>query len=285
MPELPEVQALTESLDVSLRGDVVEGALLRSVAALKTYDPPLLALQGGQIAGCARLGKFIDLRVGPLHLVVHLARAGWIRLRQRATDARPSLRGPLLMVLRLHQGRALEVTEQGTERHLALYVVRSPRDVPGVARLGVDALDSSLAADALGALLRGDARPLKTVLADQTVIAGIGNAYSDEILHAARLSPFRKASSVVEDDAARLHTALHDVLEGALARAREADPDTLRGEKKLRMQVHGRAGQRCPVCGDTVREVSYTSRSFQYCPTCQTEGRVYADRRLSRLLR
>jgi formamidopyrimidine-DNA glycosylase len=285
MPELPEVQALAESLNESLRGAVVQDVVIRSVAALKTYDPPVDALRGLSITGVHRVGKFIDFEAGPLHLVVHLARAGWLRLRAQPTNARPSLRGPLIMVLTLGDHRALEATEQGTEKRLAIYLVRDLQQVAGIARLGVDALAEDLTVTGLGDLLRRQAGTLKNVLADQAVIAGIGNAYSDEILHAARLSPFRKASGLDPDEVARLHVEMRAVLTDAVTRARTANPAELRGDKKVRMRVHGRTGERCPECGDVIREVSYTSRSFQYCATCQTRGKVHADRRLSRLLR
>ena len=285
MPELPEVQALAESLDESLRGAAIQDVVIRSVAALKTYAPPVDALRGLGITGVHRVGKFIDIEAAPLHLVVHLARAGWLRLRAQPTNARPSLRGPLIMVLTLGDHRALEATEQGTEKRLAIYLVRDLQRVAGIARLGADALADDLTVPGLGELLRTQTGTLKNVLADQAVIAGIGNAYSDEILHAARLSPFRKASGLDPDEVARLHSEMRAVLTDAVTRARTANPAELRGDKKVRMRVHGRTGERCPVCGDVIREVSYTSRSFQYCATCQTGGKVHADRRLSRLLR
>jgi len=285
MPELPEVQALAESLDESLRGATVQNVVIRSVAALKTYDPPVEALRGLTITGVHRVGKFIDIEAAPLHLVVHLARAGWLRLRAQPTNARPALRGPLVMVVRLGGLGALEATEQGTEKRLAIYLVRDLAEVAGIARLGVDALAEDLTAARLGELLRAQTATLKNVLADQAVIAGIGNAYADEILHAARLSPFRKAAGLDPEEVARLHHEMRAVLSDAVARARTTDPAELRGDKKLRMRVHGRTGEPCPVCGDVIREVSYTSRSFQYCATCQTGGKVHADRRLSRLLR
>jgi formamidopyrimidine-DNA glycosylase len=285
MPELPEVAALTSALDERLGGARVAQAALRSVAALKTYDPPLDALCGLEVMGAVRHGKFIDLELPPLHLVVHLARAGWIRLRASAGSARPSMRGPLVLSIGFEDGRLLDVTEQGTEKRLALYVVRRVDDVPGIARLGPDALSGALDPDALQAVLRAQHGTLKSALADQAAIAGIGNAYSDEILHAARLSPFRRADSLDGAELNTLHQAIRDVLHGALESAQRAEPSELKAAKRVGMRVHGRTGELCPVCGDVIREVSYSSRSFQYCPGCQTGGRVYADRRLSRLLR
>lgn len=286
MPELPEVTSLSGALGERLRGARTAGVSLRSVAALKTYDPPIDSLVGLEVTGAARHGKFIDLLLPPLHLIVHLSRAGWIRLRDAAPSREPtSLRGPLVASVRFDDGRSIDITEQGTEKRLAIYVVRDPRDVPGIARLGPDALDASFDSEALQALLQTQRGTLKSVLADQSLIAGIGNAYSDEILHVAGLSPFRRADTLDAGEAATLHAALRDVLESALAEARAAAPETLKAAKKMRLRVHGRAGEACPGCGETVREVSFATRSFQYCPRCQTGGRVYADRRLSRLLR
>jgi formamidopyrimidine-DNA glycosylase len=285
MPELPEVEALCRSFDARLHGRTVVRVSVRSVAVLKTFDPPVEALNGLTIDGCCRRGKFIDLTLPPLHLVVHLARGGWITVREKPTQARPSLRGPLAVIVFLEDGSSLEITEHGTDKRLAVYVVRDPRDVPGVARLGIDALAPGLSAATLGDLLRDQRGSLKSVLADQAVIAGIGNAYSDEILHAAKLSPFRRASALNAADVEALVAAIGTTLTAAVTRATGSDPSSLKDGKRQSMQVHGRAGMACPVCGDTVREVSLSSKSFQYCPTCQTGGRVFADRRLSRLLR
>lgn len=287
MPELPEVTALSGALDARLRGARVAKLSVRSVAALKTYDPPIDALCGLEVAGATRHGKFLDLQLPPLHLIVHLARAGWMRLRDAGSidDRVSSMRGPLLLRIGFEDGRVLDVTEAGTEHRLAVYVVRHPHDVPGIARLGPDALAASFDAGALHALLQTQHGTLKSVLADQSLVAGIGNAYSDEILHVARLSPFRRADTLDAAETATLHAAVRSVLEDALTAARSEAPETLKAAKKLRLRVHGRTGEQCVVCGDTVRQVAYATRSFQYCPRCQTGGRVYADRRLSRLLK
>ena len=285
MPELPEVEALCRSFDARLRGRVVSRVTVRSVAVLKTFDPPLMALEGRAFDGCVRRGKFLDLAIPPLHVVVHLARGGWIRLLDKPTNARPSLRGPLAVMVTLEDGGSLEITEHGTDKRLAVSVVRDPGDVPGIARLGTDALDPTLSTAKLGAILRDQRGTVKSVLADQSVIAGIGNAYSDEILHAAQISPFRHADALSADELERLDAGIREVLTEAVALAVASDPGSLKDGKRQSMRVHGRTGLPCPICGETVREVSLASRSFQYCPACQTGGRVFADRRLSRLLR
>ncbi len=285
MPELPEVSALAARLTERMEGRSIAAARLRSIGALKTYDPPLQALVGVHVQGWIRHGKFLDMSAGDVHLVVHLARAGWIRWRDKVTEARPSLRGPLALQVELDDGGGIDITEQGTEKRLALYVVRDPADVPRITRLGVDVLDPALDVERLRTILRGSRGQLKTVIADQALVAGVGNAYSDEVLHAARLSPFRAATALRDDEVTRLHTALRAVMTEAVERAGALDMAALKPDKKEHLSVHGRTGLPCPVCGDTVREVSLATRSFQYCPTCQTGGRVLADRRLSRLLR
>lgn len=286
MPELPEVAALAAGLTERMGGRTITAVRLRSIGALKTYDPPLQALVGHTVDGWSRHGKFLDMGAGDLHLVVHLARAGWIRWRDRLAEARATLRGPLALQLELDGGSGIAVTEQGTEKRLALYVVRNPAlEVPGIARLGIDVLDPRLDAARLHELLRARRGQLKTVLADQGLIAGVGNAYSDEILHGARLSPFRQAATLRDDEIVGLHRALQTVMTNAVERTRGVDIADLKPDKKEHLAVHGRTGEPCPVCGDTIRQVSLATRSFQYCPSCQTGGRVLADRRLSRLLR
>jgi formamidopyrimidine-DNA glycosylase len=286
MPELPEVSALALGLTERMHGRRVSAVRLRSIGALKTYRPPLDALVGTTVDGWTRHGKFLDMSAGELHLVIHLARAGWVRWRERVTEAKPTLRGPLAVQVEMDDGSGIDVTEQGTEKRLAVYVVGDPlSEVPGIARLGVDVLDPALDPHRLGELLRSRRGQLKTVIADQSLVAGVGNAYSDEVLHTARLSPFRQSGSLSEEELARLHGALRTVMGEAVARASGVDIGALKPDKKEHLRVHGRTGEPCPVCGDTIRQVALATRSFQYCPTCQTGGRVLADRRLSKLLR
>ena len=286
MPELPEVEALVAFLDARTRGRRVDAIRLRSFAALKTVAPPITALERRDVRGWSRRGKFLLLDTGELWLGLHLARAGWIRWRDRVavTTSRPT-RGPIALTISLDDGSGLDITEQGTEKRLAVYVVRDPTDIEGIARLGPDPLDPSFDVTAFATRLHKQSGQLKSVLTDQSVIAGIGNAYSDEILHAARMSPFRRASALTARDAETLHTEMLTVLRSAVARSADLPAADLKSEKRSGMAVHGRAGESCPTCGDTIREVSLASRSFQYCPKCQTGGRHLSDRRLSRLLK
>jgi formamidopyrimidine-DNA glycosylase len=283
VPELPEVESLARFLAERVTGRTVTRAELGSLSALKTYQPPLSALVGGTVTATGRRGKYLTLTVGDVVLVAHLARGGWVQWREALTPARAKPgKGPLALRLGFDDGSGFDVTEQGTEKRLALWVVRDPSEVERVAGLGPDALDPAFE---LGPLLEGRRAQLKGVLTDQTVIAGIGNAYSDEALHVARLSPFKMADSLKPDEVARLQDAIVSVLTDAVARSSGLPAAGLKAEKKSGMRVHGRTGQPCPECGDTVREVSFASTSLQYCPTCQTAGKPLADRRLSRLLK
>ncbi|SFY53966.1 Fpg/Nei family DNA glycosylase [Streptomyces sp. F-1] len=287
MPELPEVEALTDFLSEHLVGHRVARVLPVAVSVLKTYDPPVTALQGALITGVRRHGKFLDLAAGSgLHLVVHLARAGWLQWKDRLPDGPPKPgKGPLALRVALETGEGFDLTEAGTQKRLAVYVVRDPAQVPGIARLGPDPLAADFGEDRLAALLKAERRQLKGALRDQSLIAGIGNAYSDEILHAAKMSPFKLAASLTPQETRRLYEALRDTLAEAVERSRGVAAGRLKSEKKSGLRVHGRTGEPCPVCGDTIREVSFSDSSLQYCPTCQTGGKPLADRRLSRLLK
>ncbi len=287
MPELPEVESLTRFLDRHLAGRRVARCELASFAALKTVDPPLGTLVGRTASGCRRRGKFVCVDLDEVWLVAHLARGGWVRWYGAvpATVARPGKKGPLALRVGLDDGAGFDITEAGTEKRLALWVVGTPDEVEAVARLGIDPLDPAFTTERLAELLGGSTATLKTSLTTQSLLAGVGNAYSDEALHAAGLSPFARASTLDRAGVARLHDALVGVLTAAVERADGLPAAELKGDKQRAMAVHGRTGLPCPVCGDTVREVSYATRSMQYCPTCQTGGRLLADRRLSRLLK
>ncbi len=292
VPELPEVEALAADLRERAVGREIDRADVTEFSVLKTYDPPLSALSGGVLAGTARRGKFLDLAVQPtgdgptLHLVTHLARAGWLRWRESLpqTPPRPG-KGPLAFRLRFTAGAGFDLTEAGTRKRLAVYLVTDLAKIPGVAALGPEPLDPAFTAETLAAILAGRRTQIKGVLRDQTLIAGIGNAYSDEVLHAAKMSPFRLASSLTPEDVAELHGVIVSTLRDAIGRSDGLTASDLKQEKKAGLRVHGRAGQACPVCGDTVREVSFADSALQYCATCQTGGKPLADRRLSRLLK
>ncbi|WP_031101136.1 Fpg/Nei family DNA glycosylase, partial [Streptomyces sp. NRRL S-15] len=279
MPELPEVEALRDFLDDHLVGREIARVLPLAINVLKTYDPPPTALEGTSVTSVTRHGKFLDITAGQLHLLIHLARAGWLQWKDSfpATPPRPG-KGPLALRTVLTGGDGFDLTEMGTTKRLAVHLVHDPADVPGVARLGPEPLVASFDRDAFATVLAGARRQVKGALRDQSLIAGIGNAYSDEILHVAKMSPFKLTTSLGDDDITHLYNAMRTTLQEAVERSRGVAAGRLKAEKKTSMRVHGRTGQPCPVCGDTVLEVSFSDSSLQYCPTCQTGGKPLADR-------
>jgi formamidopyrimidine-DNA glycosylase len=287
MPELPEVEALATFLRERAIGQVVARVDVATISVLKTYDPPVTALAGLTVTAVTRHGKFVDVDCDGLHLVTHLARAGWLRWSESLSPKplKPG-KGPLALRLHLASGAGFDLTEAGTRKRLAVYVVRDVDEIPGIARLGVDPLSDEFTTDRLRALLDAAGRSqVKGVLRDQSVIAGIGNAYSDEVLHVARFSPFHPSSTFTDAEVSVLHEAIVETLRDAVERSQGLAASDLKDSKRAGMRVHGRAGEPCPVCGDIVREVSFADSSLQYCPTCQTGGKPLADRRLSRLLK
>jgi formamidopyrimidine-DNA glycosylase len=287
MPELPEVEALRRFLTGVCVGKTVARTELAAFTALKTFQVPLSALNGMEVDDVERHGKFVCLSIGGLWLVFHLARGGWLTWKETVplTPARPG-RGPLALRVGFDDDSGFELTEMGTQKRLAIYVVQTLDEVPGIVTLGPDPLADAFTPDALNTILDHAGRAqLKGVLRDQRIIAGIGNAYSDEILHAAKLSPFKPSNGLDEVERATLYGAIRTELAEAVARSAGLAAKELKGDKKLNLRVHGKTGQPCPVCGTTIAEVSFADSSLQYCPTCQTGGKLLADRRLSRLLK
>jgi formamidopyrimidine-DNA glycosylase len=297
VPELPEVEALAADLRERAVGRMIDQAFIAEFSVLKTYDPPLSALHGATVTGTSRRGKFLDLTVTPaaevlsstgprLHLVTHLARAGWLRWRDELPTQPPRPgKGPLAFRLRFADGAGFDLTEAGTRKRLAVYLVADTAAIPGVASLGPEPLDPEFTPQVLGGILAGRRTQIKGVLRDQKLIAGIGNAYSDEVLHAAKMSPFRLASSLSAEEVEELHAVIIGTLREAIGRSDGLAASDLKKEKKAGLRVHGKTGEPCPVCGDTVREVSFADSALQYCATCQTGGKPLADRRMSRLLK
>ncbi|ABG94053.1 MULTISPECIES: Fpg/Nei family DNA glycosylase [Rhodococcus] len=288
MPELPEVEALAEFLREHAVGAVVGRVDVAALSVLKTFDPPITGLQGRDVTGAARFGKHLALDCSGLWLVTHLSRGGWLRWTDNPSAAPPKPgKGPL--ALRVHfftpEGAtpAFDLTEAGTKKRLAVWVVHDPQEVEGIARLGPDAL--AVTEPEFAALLSTTSARIKNALVDQSLLAGVGNAYSDEILHTAKISPFATSRTLPEDQVHVLYDAMRSVLSDAVQRSLGQDAARLKGEKRSGMRVHARTGLPCPVCGDTIREVSFAEKSFQYCATCQTGGKVLADRRMSRLLK
>jgi formamidopyrimidine-DNA glycosylase len=286
VPELPEVEALARFLTEQAAGHKIERLQLAAFSALKTFDPPLDSVIGRQVASVGRLGKYLTFDLDGQWLVLHLARGGWIHWREQLAAGRPKLgKGPLALRVGFDSGAGFDVTEQGTEKRLAIWVVRSLQEVGGIAGLGPDPLTAGFGAEDLGRQLAGQTGNLKRVLTDQSILAGVGNAYSDEALHVAKLSPFKTAGKLTPEEVERLYVALVRVLREAAERSSGLPASGLKSEKKGGMRVHGRTGEACPECGDVIREVSFATKSLQYCATCQTGGKPLADRRLSRLLK
>ena len=287
MPEMPEVQGLVDFLRERATGLTVTRVSVANIAALKTYDPPIDAMTGATVTGAQRHGKFVDVETDAgTHLIFHLAKAGWLRWYDQlpATVIRPG-KTPIALRVGFDDGSGFDLTEAGTKKSLAYYAARSPADVPGIARLGPDPLDDGFTRDTLAQLLAGRRTQIKGVLRDQSIIAGIGNAYSDEILHAAKMSPYALAATLTDAEIDRLYAAMQQTLAEAVAAASGKPPADLKDAKRRGMAVHGRRGEACPVCGDEVRSVFFADNSLEYCPTCQTGGKILADRRLSRLLK
>ena len=292
MPELPEVEALALDLRGRLDGRAITRIHIAAFSALKTYAPPLSAVEGALVDDVRRHGKFLDIEASGLHLIVHLARAGWIRWKDDvpALPPKPSTKSTLAVRVVLDEADGLtpglDITEAGTKKSLALYLVRDPLDVPGIASLGPDPLTDDFTPERLAGILRDAGRKqIKGVLRHQGTIAGIGNAYSDEILHAARMSPYKPADGLSEAELATLYDAVRSTLGDAVERSSGLAASELKAEKKSNLAVHGQTGKPCPVCGDIVREVSFADSSLQYCPTCQTGGKPLADRRTSKFLK
>ena len=287
MPEMPEVEGLVEYLRGRVPGLRVDKATVSAINALKTYDPPLTALVGARITGVDRHGKFVDVASDAgIHLVFHLAKAGWLRWYDAlpTTIIKPG-KTPIALRVGFDDGPGFDLTEAGTKKSLAVYAVRSPAEVPGIARLGPDPLSEGFDRATFGSLLEGRRTQIKGVLRDQSIVAGVGNAYSDEILHATKMSPYALAANLSEAEVDHLYSAMTTTLAEAIDAARGKPPAELKDAKRRGMRVHGRRGEACPVCGDEVRSVFFADNSLEYCPTCQTGGKLLADRRLSRLLK
>ena len=281
MPELPEVEITARLIGEAAGGSRIESALAPGVNALKSYDPPLTALSGRRIEGVRRRGKLFLVELeDDLTMMVHLMSAGRLQL----FDSRASLRDRTSRVLlRLDDGRELRLREFGTKQRAWAKLLASS-DVAAeetIAELGPEAWPDP---PQFGELLDVP-RPLYAVMRDQHVIAGIGRSWVDEILHAARLSPFKRGSDLDGDEADRLRAATIDRLGQAIANYEEAIKLPIPDKLPMPLEIHRRNGEPCPRCGDQIEAVFYEDYVMCYCPTCQTEGRLLKDRRLSRLLR
>ncbi|WP_136707868.1 DNA-formamidopyrimidine glycosylase family protein [Agromyces sp. H66] len=300
MPESPEVQALADELGERLRGRAITEVDVVEFRTTKTRARPPAGLVGEQVTEVARRGKLLDVAVGASqHLVVSLGRHGWARWRDEGaggegvrdadapsdadaaepagheTSAEPP--PPTLVAFGFDDGSTLELTDKGSWVSLGCWVVDDPAEVPAVAKLGPDPADPAFSRADLDRVVVGRRKQLKAVLQDQASLAGIGNAYSDEILHAARLSPVVHASALSDAERERLFEATVGVISAAIAARHGVPIDRLKEAKVAAMRVHGRVGEPCPRCGDTIRDFAFASTTAQYCPTCQTGGELLPE--------
>lgn len=283
MPELPEIEALRELLDADYADREVVDVTVRQFALVKTFDPPMAALVGMTLSGARRQGKHLLIDFGgSLTVALHLGIGG--RLVPGAPGSKAGRSASL--DLAFADGSFLRVVELGTKKRSSVHLLGADAVAAHLQGLGVDALSPDLTVERLGEQLAADRRQLKTFLEDQREIAGIGNAYSDEILWEGWLPPLKLTTSLSPEETAGLHGAIRDVLGAAIERAR-ADSYLLvaRGDERHEFRVHRRQGDPCPRCGGAIASIYYAESSLQYCPGCQNEGRIYADRRLSRLFK
>ncbi|MFC9561384.1 DNA-formamidopyrimidine glycosylase family protein [Agromyces sp. NPDC056965] len=273
MPESPEVEALVEDLGTRLAGREITDVDVVEFRAAKTRSRPPSSLLGERVRGAARHGKHVDLEVGEAeHLVVSLGRHGWARYANGEADASVADAPPTLVVLTFDDGTVVELTDAGDWVSLGCWVVDDPSEVPAIAKLGPDPADSGFTREDFDRVVNGRRKQVKAVLQEQESLAGIGNAYSDEILHLAKISPVTHAAGLTEAELDRLFDATIGTIRGAIEHQRGVPIDQLKAAKVASMRVHGRAGETCPVCGDTVLDFSFASTTAQYCPTCQTGG-------------
>lgn len=281
MPELPEVEITARLIDRAVSGATIESALTPGINALKTFDPPLSAVEGARVERVGRRGKMLVIEVeGGLVLLIHLMSAGRLQLFQ----TRASLRDRTSrLLLRLSDGRELRLREFGTRQRAWVKVLRaeSLEEEETIAGLGPEAWPQP---PPLSELL-DQPRPLYALLRDQHVIAGIGRSWVDEILHMARLSPFKRGAELDADEAQRLREAMIGCLSRGLEHYEQTLSLPIPDKLPMPLTVHRHQGESCPRCGDRLEAVFYEDYVMSYCPSCQTEGRILKDRRLSRLLK
>ena len=283
MPELPEIEALRDLISMDYAEREVGAVTVRQFSLVKTFDPPVEVLHGTVISGARRHGKHLLIDFdSSLTMAIHLGIGG--RLVPGAAGSKPGRSASL--DLGFVDGTSLRVVELGTKKRSSVHLLRQEMVPEHIQRLGTDALSAEFTVDRLAELMAADRRQLKSFLEDQRGIAGIGNAYSDEILWEAQLPPLKMTTSVTDEEVAGLHAAVLDVLHGAIKRAREVNYLLVaHGDERHTFQVHRRAGEACPRCGEPIASIHYADNSLQYCPSCQNDGRRYADRRLSRLFK
>jgi len=283
MPELPDVVIYLEALQARIEGRILEGVRLGSPFVLRSVAPPLSACAGRRVVGLRRLGKRIVIALdGDLFLVIHLMVAG--RLRWKKSGAK--IPGKLGLAAFDFESGTLLLTEAGSRKRASLHVAAGEEALGAHDRGGLELLDADL--PAFAEAVRRETHTLKRTLTDPRLLSGIGNAYSDEILHRARLSPFKLTDTLTDDEIERLFEAASDVLTEWIGRLRDETAEGFPAKVtafREEMAVHGRHREPCPVCGSPVQRIVYSSNETNYCAACQTGGKLLADRALSRLLK
>jgi formamidopyrimidine-DNA glycosylase len=278
MPESPEVQELARFLDEHAAGRTIASVDVLLPKALKTVSPPIGVLVGSRVTGVTRIAKMLDLAVetpddGILHAIVHFGHDGWVLWHDVAPgDLKRAGEATLMARVRLADGPGFDLTDAGQWKALTIHLVTSPLDVPAVAKLGPDPTAPDFGEAEFAGIVAGRRKQIKALLQDQTALAGIGNAYSDEILHEAQLSPVVHAATLSADEVGRLYSATRTTLLEATEARRGVRPAELRATKHAALRVHRHTGATCPRCGGTIREYTFSGATAQYCPTCQTGG-------------
>lgn len=273
MPESPEVEALARFLDEEAAGREIRGVDVLEFRVVKTRTAPPSSVVGRTITGAVRHGKHVELVLDEGSLVVSLGRHGWMRWVDTDAAAAPGPGAPpALAAFELSGGKTLEMTDAGSWVSLGLFVVGDAFEVPAIAKLGPDPAEPAFSRADFGVALGGRRKQVKAILQEQESLAGIGNAYSDEILHLAKVSPVTHAGALDDEASDRLFDATLSTVRGAIEARHGVPIDRLKAEKVASMRVHGRTGEACPVCGDTVRDLAFSSTTAQYCPTCQNGG-------------
>ncbi len=284
MPEQPELDAVVALLTDLAGSRTFDGVEIGTLNLLRTAVPPVEDLVGRRVVSAGRRGKYLLVDCSGITLVLHLARAGWLRWSRTAPTRRITPgRGPVALRLRFTEGRSLDVTEAGTRKSAAAWLAHDPGSLPELATLGSEA--NAISRADLGRVVAGTGARVKTILTDQRVLAGIGNGWSDEILHTARLSPYAPGRGLTPEQVDALHEAIRTVLDRARDGLAGVGLTGIKDAKKSLLRVHGRTGLPCPVCGTDIAEIAFAERSLQYCPGCQTGGRRLSDRRMDRLLK
>jgi len=282
MPELPDIVVYIEALQRRILGETVTGVRVVSPAVMRTYDPPYDAPVGRAVTDLHRVGKRIVLEMEGIYLVIHLMVAGRLRWE---TPGKAIPRKVGLAAIDFGDG-TLILTEQGTHKRAGIWLFRDWDGVASLDRGGIEPLEASV--PEFSQALRAENRTLKRILTDPRIFSGIGNAYSDEILWSARLSPVKRTSQLTDEEVSRLHEAVVSSLESWTNTLRDEAGEEWPGKVTAfrdDMAVHGKFGEPCPRCGSKVQRIVYSSNETNYCATCQTEGKLLADRSLSRLLK